>query len=35
MIMLYGDRDETINHIMSECNEQAQKEYNIRLQLGG
>ena len=24
---LSGDRDETINHIISECNKLAQKEY--------
>ena len=28
--MLYGDRDETINHIISECSKLAQKEYKIR-----
>ena len=27
---LCGDRDETINHIISECNKLAQKEYNSR-----
>ena len=25
--MLCGDRDETINHIISECSKLAQKEY--------
>ena len=25
--MLFGDRDETINHIITECNKLAQKEY--------
>ena len=27
---LCGDRDETINHIISECNKLAQKEYKAR-----
>ena len=27
---LCGDRDETINHIISECSKLAQKEYNVR-----
>ena len=27
---LCGDRDETINHIISECSKLAQKEYKIR-----
>ena len=27
---LYGDRDETINHIISECSKIAQKEYKTR-----
>ena len=27
---LYGDRDESINHIISKCNKLAQKEYNTR-----
>ena len=27
---LCGDRDETINHIISECSKQAQKEYKAR-----
>ena len=27
---LFGDRDETINHIISECNKLAQKEYKTR-----
>ena len=27
---LCGDRDETINHIISECGKLAQKEYKIR-----
>ena len=27
---LYGDRDETINHIISECSKLAQKEYKTR-----
>ena len=27
---LYGDRDETINHIISECSKSAQKEYKTR-----
>ena len=27
---LYGDRDETINHITSECNKLAQKKYKTR-----
>ena len=27
---LYGDRDETINHIISECSKLAQKEYKAR-----
>ena len=27
---LCGDRDETINHIISECNKLAQKEYKTR-----
>ena len=27
---LYGDRDETINHIISECSKLAQKEYMAR-----
>ena len=27
---LYGDRDETINHIISECSKLAQKEYRTR-----
>ena len=27
---LYGDRDETINHILSECSKLAQKEYKTR-----
>ena len=29
--MLCGDRDETINHIISECSKFAQKEYKTRL----
>ena len=28
--MLCGDRDETINHIISECSKLAQKEYKTR-----
>ena len=32
---LYGDRDETINHITSECSKLAQKEYKTRHDLGG
>ena len=28
--MLCGDRDETINHIKSECNKLAQREYKTR-----
>ncbi len=28
--MLDGDRDETINHIISECSKLAQKEYKTR-----
>ena len=27
---LCGDRDETINHIISECSKLAQKEYKVR-----
>ena len=27
---LWGDRDETINHIISECSKLAQKEYKVR-----
>ena len=27
---LYGDKDETINHIISECSKLAQKEYKMR-----
>ena len=27
---LYGDRDETINYIISECSKLAQKEYKTR-----
>ena len=27
---LYGDKDETINYIISECNKLAQKEYKTR-----
>ena len=27
---LCGDRDETINHIISECNKLAQKQYKTR-----
>ena len=27
---LFGDRDETINHIISECSKLAQKEYMTR-----
>ena len=27
---LYGDRDETINRIISECNKLAHKEYKTR-----
>ena len=27
---LYGERDETVYHIISGCSKQAQKEYNIR-----
>ena len=27
---LYGDRNETVNHIMSECSKLAQKEYRTR-----
>ena len=27
---LYGDRDETINHIISKCSKLAQKEYKMR-----
>ena len=25
--MLYGDRDETIKHVISECSKSVQKEY--------
>ena len=28
--MLCGDRDETINHIISECSKSVQKEYKTR-----
>ena len=28
--MLYGEGDETINHITSECSKFAQKEYRTR-----
>ena len=28
--MLCGDRDETINHIISECSRSTQKEYKMR-----
>ena len=28
--MLYGERDEKIDHIMSECDKLAQREYKIR-----
>ena len=28
--MLYSDRDETINHIISECSKLAQKVYKTR-----
>ena len=31
---LCGDRDETINHIISECSKSSQKEYNIRHDCG-
>ena len=31
---LSGDRDETINHILSECSKLAQKEYKTRHDLG-
>ena len=27
---LYGDRDETVNHIISECSKLAQKKYKTR-----
>ena len=27
---LFGDRDEAINHIISECSKLAQKEYKVR-----
>ena len=30
MCRLCGDRDETINHIISECSKLAQKEYKAR-----
>ncbi len=30
MIMIRGDRDETINHIISECSKLAQKEHKAR-----
>ena len=33
--MLCGDRDETINHIISECSKLAQKEYKTRHNLVG
>ena len=32
---LYGDRNETINHIISECSKLAQKEYKTRHDLVG
>ena len=32
---LIGDRDETINHIISECSKLEPKEYKTRLRLGG
>ena len=32
---LCGDRDETINHIISECSKLAQREYKTRHRLGG
>ena len=28
--MLYGDRDETINHIMNKCSKLKEKEYKTR-----
>ena len=32
---LRGERDETINHFMNECNKIAQKEYKARLSWKG
>ena len=32
---LWGDRNETINHIISECSKLAQKEYKVRHHLVG